>query len=547
VAESVKPFRCAIYTRKSSEEGLDQSFNSLDAQREACAAYVLSQRHEGWILVPELYDDGGYSGGNMERPGLVQLLADIRAGKIDIIVVYKVDRLTRSLSDFAKMVDILDATAASFVSITQAFNTTTSMGRLTLNVLLSFAQFEREVTSERIRDKIAASKKKGIWMGGPVPLGYDVVDRKLIVNAHEAKTVRHICARYVTLRSVEALVQDLNQVKIRTKVTVLKTGRTRGGVAFARGGLRHLLANRLYLGELVHKGQSYPGEHQAILPQELWNQVRATMAKQNSRWSEGRRTASPSLLSGLLRDSKGRSFYASHAVKAGKRYRYYITHPSHIRPHGIAAIRYPAHPLEQTVIGQLAIMLSDTNVFVDRGPTLAATQLQDAIQRAEAALRSLQGSPSEQRAILTEWLDKIVLSDDHLTLTVRFTEDYYQTQTIKLAKIRVGIDVKLRLDPAGVNANVTRDEQLVTLLAEAYAAKVAVVAAPDQSLGHIAASKGIALPRFKRLLRLSYLSPKIIRDVLQGQQPKDLSFARLNALSNLPLDWATQNALLGTQ
>ncbi len=255
--------RCAIYTRKSTEEGLEQAFNSLDAQRDACESYIASQRHEGWILTPDAYDDGGFSGGNMERPGLKQLLADIEAGKIDVIVVYKVDRLTRSLADFAKIVERLDAKEASFVSVTQAFNTTTSMGRLTLNVLLSFAQFEREVTSERIRDKIAASKKKGLWMGGPVPLGYQVIDRKLIIHEDEAKTVRHIYQRYLELRSVGELIEVLSREGIRTKIQIRTSGPHRGGITFAHGSLYHLLKNRTYLGEIVHKGETCQPAHRA--------------------------------------------------------------------------------------------------------------------------------------------------------------------------------------------------------------------------------------------------------------------------------------------
>ena len=248
-----------VYTRKSTEEGLDQQFNSLDAQREVCAAYVLSQRHEGWTLLPDTYDDGGYSGGTMYRPGLRQLLAEVEAGRVDVIVVYKVDRLTRSLSDFAKIVEVLDGAGASFVSITQSFNTTTSMGRLTLNVLLSFAQFEREVISERVRDKIAASKRKGMWMGGPVPLGYNVVARKLVPNEFEANTVRTIFRNYLELSSVVALVDALKRDGIVSQQQTWTSGQVRGGTAFARGALYHLLANRLYIGEIRHHDDWFPG------------------------------------------------------------------------------------------------------------------------------------------------------------------------------------------------------------------------------------------------------------------------------------------------
>ena len=273
----MNPLRCAVYTRKSTEDGLEQEFNSLDAQREACEAYILSQRHEGWTLVPNRYDDGGFSGGSMQRPGLKLLLADIEAGLVDVIVVYKVDRLTRSLADFAKIVEQLDAKQASFVSVTQAFNTTTSMGRLTLNVLLSFAQFEREVTGERIRDKIAASKKKGIWMGGPVPLGYEVIDRKLVAVPEEAERVRRIMRRYLEVRSVPALIGVLHREGIVTKVQQRTSGPHRGGVPFGRGSLFHLLKNPIYRGKIVHKDQVYEGEHEAIVDEELWDAVQAQL------------------------------------------------------------------------------------------------------------------------------------------------------------------------------------------------------------------------------------------------------------------------------
>ena len=257
--------RCAIYTRKSTDEGLDQAFNSLDAQREACAAFILSQKHEGWTVLPSPYDDGGYSGGTMERPALKRLLAEIEAGQVDVVVVYKVDRLTRALSDFAKLVDVFDRHGVSFVSITQQFNTTTSMGRLTLNVLLSFAQFEREVIGERVRDKIAASKKKGMWMGGMPPLGYDVKDRKLAVNDEEAEIVRHIFQRYVALKSVHALQDELAAAGIRSKRRIRPSGIAYGGQTLARGALYAMLQNRIYRGDITHKGSAYPGEHPAII------------------------------------------------------------------------------------------------------------------------------------------------------------------------------------------------------------------------------------------------------------------------------------------
>jgi len=265
--------RCAVYTRKSSEEGLEQSFNSLHAQREACESYILSQRHEGWQLIPTGYDDGGFSGGTMERPALKKLMADIAAKRIDTVVVYKVDRLTRSLMDFARIVEQFDKQGISFVSVTQQFNTTTSMGRLTLNVLLSFAQFEREVTGERIRDKIAASKKKGMWMGGVVPIGYDLQDRHLLLHPEDAEQVRNIYRLYIEAGSVYKLQQVLEQKGIRSKKRVSRTGRASGGLPISRGALYELLQNRIYLGEITHKGISYPGKQPAIIDQKLWDQV----------------------------------------------------------------------------------------------------------------------------------------------------------------------------------------------------------------------------------------------------------------------------------
>ena len=307
-------FRCAIYTRKSSEDGLEQEFNSLDAQREACEAYVTSQRHAGWIALPEMYDDGGLSGGSMERPALQRLLSDIKAGKVQIIVVYKVDRLTRSLADFAKIVDVLDAHDASFVSVTQQFNTTTSMGRLTLNMLLSFAQFEREIAGERIRDKIAASKAKGMWMGGNVPLGYDVKDRKLVVNAAEASSVRSIFRRYAELGSVTLLKAELERAGVVSKRREGASGQLAGGRRFSRGALYLMLQNRLYRGEVAHKDQIYPGQHEAIVEPELWQTVQDKLAANRRERSLAMGAEAPSLLSGLIFDSHGNRLTPTHAV-----------------------------------------------------------------------------------------------------------------------------------------------------------------------------------------------------------------------------------------
>jgi site-specific DNA recombinase len=319
-----KPQRCAIYTRVSTENGLEQEFNSLHAQREAGQAYTKSQAHEGWKLIRDHYDDGGFSGGSLDRPGLQKLLADIRERQIDIVVVYKVDRLTRSLTDFAKLVELFDAHGVAFVSVTQSFNTTTSMGRLTLNVLLSFAQFEREVTGERIRDKIAASKKKGLRVGGVVPLGYKVKDRKLLVNEEEAATVRLIFSRYLDLGSLSALQRDLREQGIVTRKRTLSSGRTIGARALTNGPLAHMLRNRMYLGEINHRDKSYRGEHAPIIDPSLFKAIQ-TKLTENRQERRRRRQSSNALLIGKLFDDRGNPMTPTYAIKKGVRYRYYVS------------------------------------------------------------------------------------------------------------------------------------------------------------------------------------------------------------------------------
>ena len=320
----VKLVRCAVYTRVSTDQGLEQDFNSLHAQYEASQAYIKSQAHAGWTLIRSKYDDGGFSGGNTDRPALQKLLEDVRCGKVDIIVVYKVDRLTRSLADFAKLVELFDQNGVSFVSVTQQFNTTTSMGRLTLNVLLSFAQFEREVTSERIRDKIAASKRKGLWVGGMVPLGYDARDRKIVVNEAEAETVRTIFRRYLALGSINLLLADLREGGIVTKSRTLKTGAVVGGIPFSRGPIAHLLRNRFYVGEVVFKGETMPGEQTPIVDRDLFDAVQAKLTEQLNTHNASR-AGSDALLLGRIFDDRGNRMTPSHVRKRGVKYRYYIS------------------------------------------------------------------------------------------------------------------------------------------------------------------------------------------------------------------------------
>src|SRR5262245_25564435 len=412
-------FHCAIYTRKSSDEGLEQEFNSLDAQREACEAYVTSQRHAGWVALPDMYDDGGLSGGTMERPALQRLLSDIKAGKVQIIVVYKVDRLTRSLADFAKIVDVLDAHDASFVSVTQQFNTTTSMGRLTLNMLLSFAQFEREIAGERIRDKIAASKAKGMWMGGNVPLGYDVKDRKLVVNETEASTVRTIFRRYAELGSVALLKAELDRLGVVSKRREGAGGAFSSGKCFSRGALYLMLQNRLYRGEIAHKDQIYPGQHEAIIDPELWQIVQDGLAANRQERSLVVGAEAASLLAGLIFDGDGNRMTPTHATKRGRRYRYYVSASllASDRPQANRGMRVPVGDIEGLVLDQLrAFFASRTDV----GDALASLHLNahsvDAALCNASALseRWLAAPPIAMRSLVRDIVEQVIIAADRI-------------------------------------------------------------------------------------------------------------------------------------
>src|ERR1700716_4268485 len=361
-AASVKPVRCAIYTRVSTEHGLDQEFNSLDAQYDAASAYIKSQAHAGWTLIRSRYDDGGYSGGSTDRPNLQKLLDDIRARKIDVIVVYKVDRLTRSLADFAKLVELFDAHGVSFVSVTQQFNTTTSMGRLTLNVLLSFAQFEREVTGERIRDKIAASKQKGMWMGGWVPIGYDRKDRTLTINETEAVTVRTIFDLFLKLKNVQRVQSELVRLNFTTKPYATPRGRAVGGLSFARGHIYKILSNPLYIGEIEHKGVRYPGQHPPLIDGATWDAVQAQLAANHHENRARTNAKSKNLLAGLIYDDAGNRLVSSHATRNGKRYRYYVTSAGTGRSVAAASVPrlwLPAATIDELVLTKLQSFLTD--------------------------------------------------------------------------------------------------------------------------------------------------------------------------------------------
>lgn len=409
--------RCAVYARVSTDERLDQSFNSIDAQREAGRAYVASQRTEGWSLAPDDYLDPGFSGGNMERPGLRRLMADIEAGQIDIVIVYKIDRLTRSLTDFARMVEVFERHGVSFVSVTQQFNTTTSMGRLMLNVLLSFAQFEREVTGERIRDKIAASKRKGLWMGGVVPLGYRVEARQLVIAPDEAKRVRGIFERFVALRSTTALVRELAADGMTTRT----------GTRFSKQGLHKLLTNRLYLGEIVHKGTSFPGQHEAIIDPAMWEAVQAVFAEHPAvRRATAVLPNDEALLRGLIFLADGERLQPSFTTKAnGRRYRYYVSRRS--QRFGADAnplAMLPAAPIEQMVLAQVHEALGAPKVVQavcdaarEQGLPLSEPQMVLALRNLAAVWRQL--FFAEQRRIVHLLIERVVISEDSLEILWR--------------------------------------------------------------------------------------------------------------------------------
>jgi DNA invertase Pin-like site-specific DNA recombinase len=515
--------RCAIYTRKSTEEGLDQAFNSLDAQREACAAFILSQAHEGWQQVDEHYDDGGWSGGNMARPALKQLLSDVAAGKVDAIVVYKVDRLTRSLADFARIVEALDKAGASFVSVTQAFNTTTSMGRLTLNVLLSFAQFEREVTSERIRDKVAASKRKGMWMGGPVPLGFRLENRKLLIDESEAETVRLIFRRYLELRSVGALADDLAAAGVRSKVRQYANGRHVGGVTFSRGSLAQMLQNPVFMGKVHHCGELYEGEHRAIIDVDVWEEVQRVLATNRRERLHGKRARSPSLLTGLITDADGRPMSPVFTTKGSRQHRYYVTR---LKPgeDSRTAWRVPAGEIDRAVLDCTARLLAKR----------AAEELHADDCAFSVDLARL--SVPEQREMLLN--DKLRVRLGAAELVVSMGDEAEQHVSIAARFARRGNEMKLVMPTEGSRAE--PDPVLLKLVAHASAAREAIITGtPDPMVSNYSKR------HLWQLLRLNWLAPDIVTAIVEGRQPASLTGRRLLRAADVPLSWKDQRRYFG--
>src|SRR5712672_824897 len=554
--------RCAIYTRKSSEEGLEQEFNSLHAQREASEAYIRSQRHEGWVVVPTAYDDGGFSGGNLERPGLQRLLDDFCAGRFDVIVTYKVDRLTRSLADFARLIEIFDAHHVSFVSVTQQFNTTTSMGRMTLNVLSSFAQFEREVTGERIRDKIAASKKKGMWMGGNPPLGYDAQERKLIVNPAEADTVRGIFALYLELGCVRRLKETVDRHRWTTKCFMTAAGRIQGGRPFSRGHLYRILSNPLYLGRIAHKGQLHPGQHEALIESETWEAVQAQLAANTAGHRRRAGAITPSLLAGLLVDSAGERLTPSHAVKKGRRYRYYISRAL-IADAGTdrEGWRLAAREIEEAVIRILADALTSPASLVERfgAAGMPSDQVRKLLSRAARMAAALGGSPGERAKLVRELVEKIIVDEKTIIIKLRrgllLGEDVASSaaeaasdSAVELmataAFTRRGAETKLVLPGLAPQKHSSRcDPALIKAIARGRAWFEEFVSGRARSLQELAKRDGISRRYIRRLIGLAFLSPELVEAILQGRQPVALTATRLTEL-DLPLDWTEQHNLL---
>ena len=561
--------RCAIYTRKSSEEGLEQDFNSLDAQREACEAFIASQKHEGWSILPEMYDDGGFSGGTIERPAFQRLLMDVGQGKIDVVVVYKVDRLTRSLSDFAKIVEIFDKRNVSFVSVTQQFNTTTSMGRLTLNILLSFAQFEREVTGERIRDKIAASKKKGMWMGGLPSLGYDVKDRRLIINEAEAKTVRHIFQRYTELKSVRLLKADLDARGIVSKPRNASDGTRYGEKPLARGALYLMLQNRIYRGEIVHKDKSYPGEHEAIINEALWSEVQAILTENRTDRMIGTAEKQVSLLSGILFDARGERMTPTHATKNNTRYRYYVSRSLLAGKVKHSGQRIPAASLEALVIGRIHNWLGDRTAMLDiiqshTSDAAIQKRLMNGLEKCVATWSELKADDIRKfmlsiAARIQAHVDRIDVTLNPINLPRWFgqmdcdaqpsatsqndIDAGFVTLTVPIRLKRVGNEMKMIISDGSLPA--TPDPSLVRALVRAYVIRERIFTDKSLTLEEVAKLENIVPSYATRLFRLTLLAPDIVSAVLSGKHPPELTARKLLDDTRLPLDWNEQRRNLG--
>lgn len=545
--------RCAIYTRKSSEEGLEQAFNSLDAQREACGAYILSQASEGWSALPDIYDDGGLSGGTLERPALQRLLAEVCAGRVDIIVVYKVDRLTRSLLDFSKLVEAFDAAGTSFVSVTQSFNTTTSMGRLTLNMLLSFAQFEREVTAERIRDKIAASKARGMWMGGTPPLGYRPDGRSLAIVDSHAAIIRDIFVRYLRLGNVRQLAEELERDRVMVpRRTMTSTGRAFGGGVFTRGQLYAILNRPAYIGQIHHRGSIHTALHQPIIERETWDRVQALLKNNTAGARHGSRTVSPSLLAGKVVDADGQPLAATHATKGKTRYRYYVSRDLQTGD-SATGMRIPARELEVAVTTRI------NSLFADPLALIATCWLNvppgDAgVMMARAAEVRLTPSP-EHRGTARALVERVMVASDHIEIacsTAAIAEMLKATQEADApATISISSNVSLsrsgralRLIQAdGSAVAATPNPALVRLMVRARH-WWGILRQGEIDISALAAREGLQAGYITRVLRLAFLAPEVVNAILAGRVNAGVDVAALTATGAVVPRWAEQRAIL---
>ena len=543
--------RCAIYTRKSSEDGLEQEFNSLDAQREACAAYIASQKHEGWILLQDQHDDGGLSGGSLERPALLRLLDDIRDGRVDQIVVYKIDRLTRSLADFAKIVDILDAAGASFVSVTQSFNTATSMGRLTLNMLLSFAQFEREVTAERIRDKITASKKKGLWMGGNVLLGYDPDGRTLRINECEAKTVRELFRLYETHGLITLVKHAADDAGLKTKQRVTPDGKTSGGRPFIRGHIYQILTNPIYAGRIRHKGEVHDGQHEAIIAPERWEAVQATLqdgaARTRKSGARTKRKTRASLLVGKLFDETGDRLTPSHSKsKTGARLRYYVSHRLIARSGETknGGWRLPAPELESAIDKVVRGHLEGTGAVLDIVPSCPIGEIESIGTRVKTIATS---KPNKDvlglvaRAEIEPGAIAVALCPKALAHSLEVDLGRIATNALSItAPFRTrkrGVETRIVLN------GVARPIDQILLGNIASAQSWYEMLKTGKTFAEISKATGTPKRRIQQMLDLAFLAPDIVRDVMEGRQP--LGFTSDWCLRHdLPSDWQAQRDLI---
>jgi site-specific DNA recombinase len=559
-----KIFRCAVYTRKSSEEGLEQDFNSLEAQREACEAYIRSQSHEGWKPIPDRFDDGGFSGGNMDRPALGKLMGMVREGKVDVIVIYKIDRLTRSLTDFARLAETFDKHGVSFVSVTQQFNTTTSMGRLILNVLLSFAQFEREITGERIRDKIAASKKKGMWMGGPIPMGYSVQDRQLIVNETEAKSVRSVFDLYLEEGNVPALLERLVQERICTPIRTSAKGTESGGRSFTRGHIYKLLSNPLYIGRVAHKGSSHLGQHEAIIDNNTWDAVQTRLAKntQGERQRRKRVTARQPLLAELIFSSAGIRMIPTHCIRADRRYEYYVeqagtTPCGDVATLGVdgldvafnganrrTALRLPAPDLENAIMTALTGLFSSPQRLID----LIGSEVVESGNALRVAFGVARSIASGDAVMVRDVVESVTVAKSIATISLNVTrtrarlglEDDTNAGTkyaidAVLAFRKRGRQVKLTVGAGATSAGA--DPTLVTAVARAFDWFDRLKSGKAKSIAEIASTDGFDAAYVSHLIPLAYLAPSKIEEILSGSQSPEVTADYLVRDVDISLLW----------